>query len=266
MDNNVLYFSLSGKYDNNDISPDNSSLQALIDLSTAMGKFIKGSSRNSLKDVSIAIKHGSLAIVASGGDSLTSALSDYSIVKESGSLDGIDPARATILRELQEKARKALDSDYVFTISDGANARFDSGNSLSISKDSNYKTSKEDVWAETDIYQYGTIVDIGGKTKTNVHLVLEDGKTIVMDANTQLIANDRKNRLYRKQLVKIKAEQNLETGKTRNERLESFLEYDPKFNEDEFNRISLIVERSWADVPDISAWVEEQRGNHAQVA
>ncbi len=261
MNENYLYFSISGEYAGKQISPDNSNLQMLTDLADSMNRFIKGKTKSSTNDITVSIKHGSFALLAQGGESLMPAISDYRIVLESGKLDGIDPVRAGVLKDLQSKAKKFTNRKFI--ISDNIHNNFD-GNSIILSYDSDYKAEKESVWAESDVYEYGTIVDIGGKTKTNVHLVLEDGRTIVLDANTNQIANDRKNRLYRKQLVKIKVEQNLESGETRNEHLEEFLEYDPKFDEEEYKKVSLLVKRSWADVPDINAWVENMRGNYAQ--
>lgn len=137
---------------------------------------------------------------------------------------------------------------------------------ISFTNKTDYKTSRTDQWAKTEILMYGKVVDMGGKTKTNVHIVLDNDDTIVLDADSQKIAEDNENRLYKDQLVKVFAEQNLETKKLRNESLLEFVKYNPHFDEDEFNRISKEVEHSWADVPDIVTWVEETRGNYTQTS
>lgn len=258
-----LYFSVKDLVSGEQTSPDNISLPLLQELADAMSKFIRGNStKTNLNDISISVRSGSFALVADASPFVSDAISDYRIVKETGSLDGIDPIRAKVLRSLQEKAKK--NSNRIYTVSDSDTLNESRG--ISFTNKTDYKTSRTDQWAKTEILMYGKVVDMGGKTKTNVHIVLDNDDTIVLDADSQKIAEDNENRLYKDQLVKVFAEQNLETKKLRNESLLEFVKYNPHFDEDEFNRISKEVEHSWADVPDIVTWVEETRGNYAQTS
>ena len=259
MNRNVLYFSLKDVINGEQITPDNVPLKSIIELADSMNRFIFGKTK-STSEISVSVRKGSFAIVAPASQIISEAINDYRTIRETGTLDNIDPIRAKIIRDLQLKAQKG--TDRIYTISDTDTAQ--SQNSLVISKDTDYKTIRTDQWVPTETYMYGMVVDIGGKTKTNVHLVLENGDTIVLDADSKQIEEDEKNRIYHKQLVRITAEQNLETKKYRNEHLSDFVDYAPKYDEEQFNIISKKVQHSWADVVDILAWVEDARGNYAQ--
>lgn len=262
MENEKLYFSVKDTIGGEQVTPENVPLKLIIELADAMNRFIYGKAK-STGEVSVSIKKGSFAIVAPASPITQSAINDYRIVKKTGALDNIDPIRARIIRDLQVKAQK--DKNRIYTISDKEDIDTDNHHdALVISKETDYRTIRTDQWVPTETYMYGMVVDIGGKTKTNVHLVLENGDTIVLNADSKQIEEDEINRVYRKQLVKVTAEQNLETKKYRNERLSDFVEYEPKFDEEQFNEISKKVRHSWADVPDVLAWVENMRGNYAQ--
>lgn len=260
---NKLYFSVEDLVSGKQTSPDNISLPLLQELTESMSKFIRGNStKTNLNDISISVRSGSFALVADASPLVSDAINDYRIVKKTGSLDNIDSIRAKVLRSLQEKAKK--NSNRIYTISDSDTPSESHG--IIFTSGTNYKTSRTDQWARTEMFMYGKVVDMGGKTKTNVHIVLDNGDMIVLDADSQKIADDSENRLYKDQLVKVSAEQNLETKRIKNVSLLEFVKYSPHFDEDEFDRISKEVEHSWADVPDIATWVEETRGNYAQIS
>ena len=263
MENEKLYFSVKDTVNGEQVTPENISLKLIIELADAMNRFIYGKAK-STGEVSVSIRKGSFAFVAPASQITQSAINDYRIIKTTGALDNIDPIRAKIIRDLQVKAQK--DENRIYTISDKDNDDINNKHhdALVISKETNYRTIRTDQWVPAETYIYGMIVDIGGKTKTNVHLVLENGDTIVLNADSKQIEEDEINRVYRKQLIRVTAEQNLETKKYRNERLSDFVEYEPKYDETQFDAVSKKVRHSWADVPDVLAWVENMRGNYAQ--
>ena len=265
MDNSIdkreLYFSVKDTVQDAQIDLSNLSLPIISELIEAVAKFIKGTSSIDLSEVKVAIKAGSVAIVVPSSPSIAPAIADYDEIKASGNLDKIDSIRARIITDLQEKAKKNPNRTY--TISDTSDITKIDLQSIVISNESDYRTTIEDQWVKTETYVYGRIYDIGGKIKPNVHITLENGDTVRLDADAEFLAGDSENRLYKYQLVRIKAEQNLRTKKLRNEKVVSFDKYAPRFDESEFQALSAKVKSSWAGVPDIVAWVEEARGNHA---
>jgi hypothetical protein len=109
-------------------------------------------------------------------------------------------------------------------------------------------------------YLHGRIVDLGGKTKANVHLELENGNILKVESSQNLIAQEEHNLVYRQVLLHVTAEENLLTGALRNLRLLAFEAHQPSYDENEFNRMVERGTQAWAGVPDSAAWVETMRG------
>jgi len=103
---------------------------------------------------------------------------------------------------------------------------------------------------------------MGGKTKANIHLELEDGTSLIIAATQELLEQSEQNRLYRPALLHVTAEENLSTGELRNYNLLNFENYHPSYNEDEFNRMVERGTKAWENIPDGNAWLETLRGNH----
>ena len=261
MDNNGLYFSVKGTLQDEQVSLDNLSLPIISEFVEYVSKFIKGDEKIDLGSLRVAVKPGSFALTVPPETAIISAVSDYRIVKNTGRLDGINPVRARVLADLQEKARK--NADLVYTITDSSDGPNANRTSIIISSDSDYKTTIEDQWIQTEAYLYGKVYDLGGKNKSNVHIELENGGTIKLDATTELLAEDTESRVYKNQLVRVRAERNLRTGNLRNEHLVSFENYSPRHDEDEFQKIVAQTREAWSDVPDIVVWVQELRGVYA---
>ncbi len=115
-------------------------------------------------------------------------------------------------------------------------------------------------WVQVEKYLHGKIVDIGGKTKANVHLELENGQTLTVSSSHDLLAQDERNRLYRPALLHVTAEENLHTGELRNLRLLAFETHQPSYDDEEFR---LMVERgtkAWDDVASATEWTDALRG------
>ena len=258
----TLYFSINDTIQDAQISLGNLSLPIISELAEAVTKFIKGSSTVDLSSVRVSIKESSFAIAVEPSPIVAPAIADYDAIKKSGNLNNIDIVRAKIIADFQDKAKKNPDRSY--TISDNSDMTKASSGIIIINNESDYRTPIEDQWVQTETYIYGVVYDMGGKNKSNVHLTLQNGDSIKIDAETASLAEDKENRLYKDQLVRIKAEQNLRTKKLRNESLVSFEKYKPHFDENEFKAVSEKVKSSWADVPDITVWVESIRGNRAQ--
>lgn len=255
-----LYFSIDDELLDEKLGLDNVSLPILKEFIDQVSSFIKGGESIDLNSVKIQVKPGSFAIVAPASPLIQTAVSEYRMVQQGGSLDNISPVRAKVIADLQEKARKNPNRLYV--ISDDSNKKTMGNDYIRISADTDYTFTIDDQWIDTEAYVYGKVYDMGGKSKSNVHLTLSNGNSIKLGADESVLAEDSENRLYKDQLVHIKAQRNMRTKQLRNEQLVSFEHYEPHFNEDDFSRLVAKTKKAWSDVPDIVRWVEEIRGNN----
>jgi hypothetical protein len=259
-DTKELSFSVNDELLGEQLSPENISLPLLIEFAEQVSTFLKGSSKTDLKNMKASIKAGSFALgVEAPTRLLEPAIRDYQTIRERKSLSDVDPVRARIIESWQSLAIKNNGRIYkLFVDSDDA----DKVRPLVISSDTDYQIEKE-LWANVELYTYGSVFDLGGKSQPNVHLQLTDGTSVRVQANIDTLAGDRVNRLYSKQLVRIKAQQNLKTKEYRNQTLLSFEKYSPHYDEDEFQVLVKQGRLAWKSVKNATEWVENLRGNYA---
>lgn len=251
---NALRFSLSDRIDGTDIGPARVPLALLGEFQSEVSDFLKGSSRDiDPGQVQVAIESGSLALVASGLLAAASLWHDLGQLNQSESLDHIDAKRAAIVERWQSASRQSPNRGY-------AVGEVQSKPLILVNAQSNFRRVADDTWVVVEKYLHGRVVDLGGKTKANVHLELENGATIIVASHQETLSKDDRNRLYRPTLLHVTAEENLGNGELRNLRLVAFADYEPAYDESAFNRM---VERgtvAWANEPDATQWVENLRG------
>jgi len=252
---NQLRFAVNDRIDNIDVNPTHIPLSLLGEFQKDVADFLKGSSRDvDPTKVMVALEEGSLTLVASGLLIANSLWSDIEHLQSMDSLNLIDPKRATVLERWQNAAQKNLNRKY--SISETF-----SHISLNIDSSSSYKRA-QDAWVYVEKYLHGRVVDMGGKTKANVHIELESGETLIISSTQDLLEQGEKNRLYRSALLHITAEENLSTGRLRNYKLLAFENYQPSYNENEFNTMVEQGTKAWEGISDANLWLETLRGNH----
>jgi hypothetical protein len=236
-----------------EVGPSHVPLALLGEFQKDVADFLRGASRDvDLTQVQVSIESGSLAFAASGLLAATTLWTDLAHITSPDALTLIDPKRASVLERWQAVARENPNRSY--TVADKAGRAFfvvDARTNL---------TKVDDVWVQVEKYLHGKIVDMGGKTKANVHLELENGQTLTVSSSHDLLAQDERNRLYRPALLHVTAEENLLTGELRNLRLLAFETHQPSYDDDEFR---LMVERgtkAWEDVVNATEWTDALRG------
>ncbi|MBZ0096565.1 MAG: hypothetical protein K8H75_14480 [Sulfuricella sp.] len=250
---NELRFAVSDRINDVEVGPAHVSLALLGEFQKDVSEFLKGTGRDvDPAQVLVSVEDGSLALVASGLLAATSLWADIEHLKSPDSLSLIDAKRAAVVERWQASARQNPHRRYL--VADRA-----AQVGFSVDSASDYRRV-EQVWVHVEKYLHGRVIDLGGKTKANVHLELESGETLTVAASQDLLAQDEHNRLYRPALLHVTAEENLLTGALRNLRLLAFEAHQPSYDEDEFKRMVERGTQAWADVPDSAAWLETLRG------
>jgi hypothetical protein len=250
-----LSFAVSDRIDDVEVSPSRVPLSLLGEFQSDVAEFVRGSKKDvKTNDVFVSIEPGSVKFVTSGLIALTALWSDVSTIERTKSISFIDKARAEVIQRWQVRAEKYPNRTY--TLSDA------SGNLLiKVNSETNFHVDT-DIWINVERYMLGTITDMGGINKPNIHFVLNSGMPLVVATDKSKIAKEDRNWIYREALLHVKAEENLSTGELRKVTLLNFEEYDPQYNDADFLAMTLKGEKAWADVPDASAWVDEIRGNN----
>ena len=252
-----IIFTLQTKVGGKEITPSTITLALFNRFNHEVEHFLAGSGHQvPLDEVHVAVEDGSYRLVAFL-PLATAALVDPDLgrLEHQDGLRDMDPRRAAIVREWQLRARGTPDYRVEITTPE---ARF---SPVIISHETDFHTPDQDEWVAVEKYVRGKVVDLGGSTKANVHLVLETtGGTLIAESTPDYLHDQRQNYLYRTVQVRITAEQNIRTGKLRNEKLMEFVGQASSYDAAELDVFVEAGTRAWADVPDAVAWVREQRG------
>ena len=145
------------------------------------------------------------------------------LITNTGSIDQLDAKTAVAFEEIQ---RFAIQNNFKVNISSS-----ESTEHVVHITPMTYFRRTDNLWADAEIYYYGTLVDAGGKKNSNIHLDTKDG-LIRIEADKDLLTNIKGNPLYRKFGVHVLAKQNIISGEVDRSSLKliDILEYEPKFD------------------------------------
>lgn len=249
----TLRFALNDRIDNAPVGPSHVPLGLLGQFQNDIEEFLKGSNKDiDPSQVLVSVQEGSLAIVASGLLAATSLWADVGRLQNPSALGLLDPKRAAVIERWQAAARKNPNRSYSLT---------DPSHAIAIRVDSasDFRNQVEAVWVKVEKYLQGLVTDLGGTTKANVHLKLDNGKVLTIASSQQLLADEEQNRLYKPALLLVTAEENLRTGELRNLVMVNF-EAPPAWDEAAFKAQVSKGTKAWAEVPD--SWLEDLRSSN----
>ncbi len=236
------------------VSPQRVPLALLKAFADDVADVIRGEgSKAQASRVEVAVVDGSLAL-------RTEPLADPVLfanlrcMSVSQQLDGIATRRRGVFERWQARARKTRDVS--IEISSPALVA-----PVLISHATDFRLVAADQWVKVERYWQGEVEDIGGSDRVNAHIRLTSGERLTIDADRAVLREDKINRLYKTSMVRVAAEYNVATREHRNARLIEFVDHEPRFDEDEFRRMTEQGRQAWNDVGDASAWVESLRGH-----
>lgn len=206
-----------------------------------------------LANAEVAVIEGSLAL-ATAPLATPDLWTDLLSLVHSELLDGLGPRRRKVIEAWQARARKHR--SMCFEIRSNGPPR-----SVVVSAATDFRADDADQWVRVERYLRGEIEDLGGAGRPNAHIRLPDRKLLKVETDRQLLRDDKLNRLYKPAMVRITAEYNVVTREYRNARLIEFVEYDTRFDEREFARMTERGARAWKGLGDAADWVESLRGN-----
>jgi len=130
-----------------------------------------------------------------------------------------------------------------------------------ISSESNLRREERVQWVEVERYFVGEITDWGGAQKPNIHLRLRNTRdTIIVDATEDQIRRQRENLVFHKAIVHARAKQNPVSGGLKDYRLIELRAFEPNVSDSRLQELFEKGAAAWRDVPNATAWVNEQRG------
>lgn len=236
------------------ITPATIGLARFNEFNQQVEMFIAGSERLKPEEVQVTIGEGSYKLTASLSAMLLAGLEpDLQALQREDSLGEIDEKRAEVVAKWQARSKNRPELGYAIRPLGGTLR------AVELSMATDFRVGEVVPWVKVEKYLFGTVMDMGGVQKANVHLRLADTGQLVRVGSNQgtLKGNDR---LYHKALLRVEAEQHFRTGQLRHVRLLAFEDYEPGYDEAALDRFAEAGRTAWADVPDAAGWVRELRG------
>jgi hypothetical protein len=252
----AIDFVMRGQVDGVEITPRTIGLPQFNEFNQQAEAFLAGSERVALGEAHVEILEGSYSLrILLPALALAAVEPDLRLLAREDALGEIDARRAEIVARWQTRSKEA--EALTYEIRPGTPAL----PAIHISKASDYHVGEVSPWVAVEKYLLGTVVDMGGAQKANVHVRLEDTGRIAKIGTSQGYLHDQQeNRLYHRILVHVRADQHHRTGDLRNLQLISFVDFHPVYDEAALDRFAATGREAWRDVPDAAAWVRELRG------
>lgn len=252
----TLSFSLHDEIEGRPLTPENVDMLTLHQFMGEVIELIQGEAKRAeMGQPSVAIEDGSVKLISVVVSLVaTSFQGDMDILARSADLDAISPKRAQIIETWQSRSAKS-DSKRRYSIVpdvERTNAVM-----VKIDRESSFRHHQLDSWVRAEKYISGRVVDLGGKTKPNIHLVLPSGESIKVEASeSQLEGADY---LYKAITLNVNAKEHIRTGELRDLRLIDVVRPLKDIDEDKLKSLWRKGRAAWAEITSPTEWVERLR-------
>jgi hypothetical protein len=254
MEAQTLTFSLTDTSSGYEATPKRVKLELLADFTADVSALLRGSQREvDPEKIDVAVRTGSIAIQTEPIALAPMLFRDLSTLQNSEFLDAIDSKRKAVIERWQKRARQLQTTIYEIS------APF-LGTPVVVNAKSDFRANDADQWVVVERYVTGEIQNVGGATKPNAHVRLPDGTTLIVATERKVLKDDPQNRIYKRAMLRIRANYNVLTRELRDAQLLEFVEYSPKFDEVDMERLTKRGAQAWKDVEDAGAWVDDLRG------
>lgn len=235
-------------------TPERVRLESLTAFTSDVSLLVRGGNREiDPGELDVAVRAGSVAITTAPIMTAPTLFRDLQSLIDSELLDPIDAKRREVIERWQKLARQTR--GIAFRIAAPFLER-----PVVIDDRTDFRADDADQWVIVERYVRGEIQDLGGAKKANAHVRLPDGSLLAVATERKVLKEDTQNRLYKPAMLRIRARYNVLTRELRDAQLIEFVEYAPRFDEAEMERLTRRGAQAWKDVEDAAAWVDELRG------
>lgn len=244
-----------GNIGNEPLSPGNFDIREIGALFNVVETLLYPNSKLTRAPITYSLEEGSVRnIFKTTLQSAATFLATLNLVNQTGSLAGLELSTARAFQEIQKSAVKN-GFTYEFGTPDNELP------SLVISRHTSFHIN-ENLWANTEFYFYGMVINAGGKDRTNIHLQTKDYGLITIATPRNVLEAQKENILYRHFTVRAKGRQNIATREidpTSFELLE-ITPFDPNYNEQYLANLIKKASPRWKGIKDADKWLSKIRG------
>ena len=258
VDKDKMEFVLRSKIRGVEVTPHTISLSMFNRFNQEVEQLIVGSEKEvPLDEIHAEIEDGSYKLVVIIPAIISAVLAgDVRRLNDSETVNDIDSKRAEVILKWQNDSKKNDDTAYSVISS------YPGANPVRITSETDYKEVAGNLWVDVEKYLLGEVMDMGGSTRTNIHLKIEGHKkALKINADQGYLRDLDENKLYKQQLLRVTGQENIKTGELRHLQLISFADYKPGYDNTELSTLIEKATATWSDVEDPSIWLNNLRGN-----
>lgn len=253
-----LYITIKGRAGDEPLAPGNYDVREVQEMLAIAVDVLFGSEKRGRPLATYAIQEGSvkhvlttlLGIVTIAGSQLEDAMHSHSLAQ-------VDPVRARAIAAMQELAIKRK---RIYSV--GVSNR---ETSLTISDKTKFEIVESKNWAEAEIYLYGQIVDWGGTSKANIHLLTDSGP-ITIPTTIEYLSSIEQNMVYKTCCVVAIGKEDAFTGEIdySSLKVKEIRPYSKSFYDNDYiNNLGKKAKANWlGDLENPEAWLQQLR-DHA---
>lgn len=247
---------IQGQKGNLSLSPENYDIREIIELLQNAEHLLFPNTKKERPTITYQIGEGSVRhIIKTTFQAVIGFNAILAQIKaDNYSIDFLESPTARAFEFFQQEAQK---NNYEYEIKTSISEE----SKIVINKDTRFIRSEE-LWVDAEFYFYGTIVDVGGKGKANVHLDTKEYGLLKIEASKMLLTNYENNPLYKPYGVRATGKQNIKSGEVNKNSLQlvDIIDYNPSYKEDYIQTLIQKAKKSWADTTDADEWLQNIRG------
>ena len=246
-----------GQKGNNPLTPDNYDIKEIVSLLTNIEPLLYPGMKGNRPDIAYKIESGSVRNIFTVTKQAETAFAAIALlISSSNSIDSLELPSAKAIEQIQTMAKKN-NYDFEFKTADKEESL------LTITPTTHFYRS-EALWVDAELYFYGTLVDAGGKDKSNIHLETKNYGTLVIAADRETLKNEERNLLYKEYGIQAQGKQNVETGEVDRSSLKllKVIDYSPSYDGEYLDSLIKRVGDRFKGV-DVDAYISEIRGSYA---
>ena len=248
---------ITGSKGNLDLSPDNYDIREIITILENAENLLYPGDKRDRPNISYKIEEGSVKhILKTSIQYIIGFNAIIGQVNQVQNIDFLDLGTAKAFENIQDIATKR---NYVFSIK----TSLDNSNEVKVDKTTSYYRT-EAIWVDAEFYFYGKITNAGGKGKTNLHILTDEGSFIVQTP-ISFFENLEENIIHKKPYgIRATGKQHSETGEIDTSTLKfiELVDYQPKYDELYLKALRDKAKKSWLGSINPDTWLKEIRGGY----
>ncbi len=248
---------ITGSKGNLDLSPDNYDIREIIAILENAENLLYPGDKRDRPNISYKIEEGSVKhIFKTSIQYIIGFNAIIGQVNQVQNIDFLDLGTAKAFENIQDIATKR---NYVFSIK----TSLDNTNEVRVDKTTRYYRT-EAIWVDAEFYFYGKITNAGGKDKTNLHILTDEGSFIVQTP-LSFFEHLEENIIHKKPYgIRATGKQHSETGEIDSSTLKfiELVDYQPKYDELYLKTLRDKAKKSWLGSINPDNWLKEIRGGY----